>query len=84
MVCVCLFRAKSLNTRHVHESTGTVQQSDFAGDHVPVNGQAAVMDDRYTHLSAFALSGNDGNIRWHHVAGDFEKAHGKVMNSYSC
>jgi len=71
MVCVCLFSAKSLNTRHLHEST--VQ---------PVNDQAAVMDARYTHLSSFALSGNDGDIRWHHVAGDFEKRHAKVLNSY--
>jgi len=82
MVCVCLFSAKSLNARHLHESTA---QSDFADD-TPVNGQAAVnvMADRYTHLSSFALNGRDGNIRWHHVAGDFEKRHAKVLNNYSC
>lgn len=73
-VCVCLFRAKSLNTRHLHE--GTVL-SDFADD-ASVNSQTDVVDDRYTHLSSFALSGRDGNVLWHHVAGDFEKTHTKV------
>ena len=28
--------------------------------------------DTYTHFSTFALSGNNGTIRWHHLAADFK------------
>ena len=68
---------KSSNTRHLHE---TGMQSHSA-DQASVDSQAAVVDERFTHLSTFALSGSDGNVRWHHVAGDFEKSHAKVLNS---
>ena len=43
-----------------------------------MDSQAAVVDERFTHLSAFALNGRDGHVRWHHVVGDFEKTHAKV------
>jgi len=72
-----VFRAKPLNTRH--HSEGAVH-SDIAGD----DTQADRGDDKYTHLSSFALSGSDGGVRWHHVAGDFEKSHAKVLNSCTC
>jgi len=75
-----VFSAKSLNTRHLHEST---VRSEFNGDE-SVNSQANVVDDRYTHLSSFALNGRDGSVRWHHVAGDFEKSHAKVLNNSIC
>jgi len=69
-----LCRAKSLNTKHLHESS---MQSRS------VDSETTAIDDRYTHLSAFAVNGRDGSIRWHHVIGDFEKRHTKVTNIYS-
>jgi len=72
----CLFRAKSIDSRQLHESS---MQPD-SSDPVSVDSQATVVDDQYTHLSAFAVNGRDGSIRWHHVVGDFEKSRTKVMN----
>jgi len=71
-----LFRAKSVDSRHFQESS---MQPD-SSDPVSVDSHATVMDDQYTHLSAFAVNGRDGNIRWHHVVGDFEKSRAKVLN----
>jgi len=69
-----VFRATSFNARHLDESS---MQSDSA-DPVSMDSQASAVNERYTHLSAFALSGRDGNIRWHHVMGDFEKSDAQV------
>jgi len=68
---------RSSNSKRLHE---TDLQADPA-DHVSVDSEAAVMDNRFTHLSAFALNGRDGDVRWHHVVGDFEKSHKKVLKT---
>ena len=66
---------KSDNARHLHE-TGV--QSNLADQ--STDGQPVIADDRFTHLSAFGLNGMNGKVQWHHVAGDFEKNHTKVLN----
>jgi len=73
-----LFRAESPNTRQLHESS---VQSDFTDD-ASMDSRDNEMDDRLTHLSAFALNGRDGKVRWHHVAGDFEKSPAKVLHFF--
>jgi len=75
--CICLFRVKSANTRPLHK----MDMQSHSADQSSMDSQSAVVDDRFTHLSAFALSGMDGNVRWHHVAGDFEQTHAKVYMS---
>ena len=35
--------------------------------------QEASQPDRLNHFSSFALAGQDGTTRWHHLPGDFEK-----------
>lgn len=65
---------KSANTRHLLE-TGV--QSHLA-DQASMDSEAAAVDDKFTHLSAFALRGEDGSVQWHHVAGDFEQTRSKV------
>jgi len=37
------------------------------------NNNETAESDVYTHFSTFALSGNDGSVRWHHLPGDFEQ-----------
>jgi len=75
-----MFRAKSFNTKHIHESS---MQPDSA-DPASMESHAAVADDQFTHLSTFGLSGRDGSVQWHHVVGDFERSHAEVLNSSNC
>jgi len=69
-----LFRVKASETRRLDE---TNVQSD-SDDHVSADAENPVVDDRFTHLSAFALNGRDGAVRWHHLAGDFEQSRVEV------
>jgi len=71
---------KSDNTGNLHE-TG---EKSYLADQSSTDSEPAVADERFTHLSAFALSGRDGIVRWHHVAGDFEKTDTKVLTVSSC
>ena len=34
--------------------------------------KSVIPEDEYEHFSSFALHGETGTIRWHHLPGDFE------------
>ena len=39
-------------------------------------------DNESEHFSTFALSGNNGTIRWHHLPGDFAQTTQETMVIY--